>query len=154
MGILGALPPKTWPMFKEAPCLAMMCSLLLTCCSRRKRAEFLSNTTNKQRFTLLVRRCLEENGILVQHAQGDADCVIVQVAVRSAMEYATVLEELLNIIRCGCTTDCSSHRCNRRKVGLSCTTACEQCRGTSCLNSMLPMDEEQEEPQCLRKDCI
>ena len=53
--------------------------------------EFLSSTTNKQRFIHLVGRCLEENGILVQHAQGDADCVIVQVALRSAMEYATVL---------------------------------------------------------------
>ena len=55
-------------------------------------------------------------------------------------------EELLNVIRCGCTTDCSSHRCSCRKVGLSCTTACGQCHGTSCLNSMLPMDEEEEEP--------
>ena len=56
-----------------------------------EKKEFLSNTTNKQRFTHLVGRCLEENGIPVQHAQGDADCVIVQVALRSAMEYATVL---------------------------------------------------------------
>ncbi|KAK7109451.1 hypothetical protein V1264_013491 [Littorina saxatilis] len=54
-------------------------------------------------------------------------------------------EELMNIIRCGCTTDCSSQRCSCRKVGLSCTTACGQCRGISCLNSMLPMDEEEEE---------
>ena len=34
---------------------------------------------------------MEENGIPVQHAQGDADSVIVQVALWSAMEYATVL---------------------------------------------------------------
>ena len=61
-------------------------------------------------------------------------------------DISPVPEELLNVIRCGCTTDCSSHRCSCRKVGLSCTTACEQCRGTSCLNSMLPMDEEEEEP--------
>ena len=53
-----------------------------------KKEEFLSNTTNKQRFTHLVGRCLEENGIPVQHAQG---MLIVQVALRSAMEYATVL---------------------------------------------------------------
>ena len=33
-------------------------------------------------------------------------------------------EELLNVIRCGCTTDCSSHRCSCRKVSLSCTNAC------------------------------
>ena len=52
-----------------------------------KKEEFLSNTTNKQRFIHLVGRCLEENGIPVQHAQGDADCVIVQVALRSAMKY-------------------------------------------------------------------
>ena len=49
-----------------------------------KKEEFVSNTTNKQRFTHLVGRCLEENDIPVQHAQGDADCVIVQVALRSA----------------------------------------------------------------------
>ena len=55
-------------------------------------------------------------------------------------------EELLNVIRCGCTTDCSSHRCSCRKAGLSRTTAYGQCRGTRCLNSMLPMDEEEEEP--------
>ena len=53
-------------------------------------------------------------------------------------------EELLNVIRCVCTTDYSSHQCSCRKVGLSCTTACGQCCGTSCLNSMLPMDEEEE----------
>ena len=56
-----------------------------------EKKEFLSNNTNKQRLTHLVGRCLEENGIPVQHAQGFADCVIVQVALRSAMEYATVL---------------------------------------------------------------
>ena len=56
-----------------------------------KKEEFLSNTTNKQRFIHLVERCLEENGIPVQHAQGDADCVTVQVALRYAMEYAAVL---------------------------------------------------------------
>ena len=56
-----------------------------------KKEEFLSNTTNKQRFIHLVGRCLEENGIPVQHAQGDADCVIVQVALRSTMKYVTVL---------------------------------------------------------------
>ena len=56
-----------------------------------KKEEFLSNITNKQRFTHLVGRCLEENGIAVQHVHGDADCVIVQVALRSAMEYTTVL---------------------------------------------------------------
>ena len=55
-------------------------------------------------------------------------------------------EELLNVIRCGCTTDCFSHWCSCQKVGLSCTTACGPCRSTSCLNSMLPMDEEEEEP--------
>ena len=56
-----------------------------------KTDEFLSNTTNKQRFIHLVGTCLEENGIPVQRAQGDADLLIVQVALRSAMEQATVL---------------------------------------------------------------
>ena len=50
-------------------------------------------------------------------------------------------EELLNVIRCGCTTDCSSQRCSCRKVGLGCTNACGGCRGTSCLNSYLIEDQ-------------
>lgn len=45
-------------------------------------------------------------------------------------------EDLLNVIRCSCTTDCATQRCSCRKVGLSCTSACGGCRGSSCLNSM------------------
>ena len=52
-------------------------------------------------------------------------------------------DELLNIIKCGCTTDCSSKgRCSCKSFGLSCTTTCTGCRGVSCLNSMLPLHEE------------
>ena len=46
-------------------------------------------------------------------------------------------EYLLNIIRCSCKKDCSTARCSCRKHGLTCTQACGECRGTSCLNGYL-----------------
>ena len=41
-------------------------------------------------------------------------------------------QELLKMIRCNCTTDCSSARCSCQKHGLPCTQACGQCRGSGC----------------------
>ena len=48
-------------------------------------------------------------------------------------------EELLYIIRCGCTTDCSSQRCSCRKVGLSSSTACGQLRLPGRKHLVLPL---------------
>ena len=42
--------------------------------------------------------------------------------------------ELLKVIWCDCTTDCTSARCTCRKNGLKCTLACGHCQGTSCTN--------------------
>ena len=44
-------------------------------------------------------------------------------------------DELLRFIRCNCTTDCSTARCNCRKHSLECSPACGQCRSIGCSNS-------------------
>ena len=41
-------------------------------------------------------------------------------------------EDLLKVIRCGCTTDSESLRCSCRKSGLKCTVACSNCKGLAC----------------------
>lgn len=44
-------------------------------------------------------------------------------------------ESLLHIIRCNCSSDCSSLRCTCRKNCLEYSPACGQCKGGSCTNS-------------------
>ena len=44
-------------------------------------------------------------------------------------------DELLRVIRCICTTDCSTAICSCRKHSLECAPACGQCRGIGCSNS-------------------
>ena len=44
-------------------------------------------------------------------------------------------DELLRVIRCTCTTDCSTARCSCRKHSLEYSPACGQCRGIGCSNS-------------------
>ena len=44
-------------------------------------------------------------------------------------------DKLLRVIRCNCTTDCSTARCSCRKHSLECSPACGQCRGIGCSNS-------------------
>lgn len=51
-------------------------------------------------------------------------------------------ESLLKVVRCNCTTDCNSRRCTCRKMGLECSVACGECRGTSCSNSSAVEDDE------------
>lgn len=53
-------------------------------------------------------------------------------------------EDLLNVIRCTCKKDCSSGRCSCRKHGLTCTTACGECRGVSCMNTVHQLEESGE----------
>ena len=54
-------------------------------------------------------------------------------------------QALLQIVRCNCSTDCSSLRCTCRKHNLECSTACGQCRGSGCTNSVQPNDCESED---------
>ena len=51
-------------------------------------------------------------------------------------------EAILRIIRCNCSTDCSSLKCSCRKHNLECSAACGQCRGSGCTNSIRPDDSE------------
>ena len=44
-------------------------------------------------------------------------------------------DELINVIRCKCKSNCDNRRCSCRKHGLQCTTACTDCRGRSCSNA-------------------
>ena len=43
-------------------------------------------------------------------------------------------DEILNVVRCGCKTACSSALCSCRKNGLKCMSACK-CRGIECENA-------------------
>ena len=55
-------------------------------------------------------------------------------------------DELLQIIRCNCQTDCGSMRCTCKKHNVKCYPACGNCRGSGCMNSdNLACDEEYDE---------
>jgi len=45
-------------------------------------------------------------------------------------------EQILNVVRCNCKTNCDSKRCTCRKNGLECSYSCGTCRGISCTNSI------------------
>ncbi len=49
---------------------------------------------------------------------------------------------LLQLVRCGCKTDCASKRCTCKKHGLECTVMCGECKDTSCLNSTVIQELE------------
>ena len=56
--------------------------------------------------------------------------------------------ELLKIIRCNCSQNCSTKVCTCKKFNLFCTVACGQCRGLSCCNR-----EPSEELLCCSMIC-
>ena len=58
-----------------------------------KKDLFLSNKENKQRFICMLSSCLQEYDCETQHADGDADLLIVQTAVESTRTRATILVE-------------------------------------------------------------
>ena len=52
-------------------------------------------------------------------------------------------DNLLRMIRCNCSGDCSRAWCSCKKHGTKCTLACGQCRGSACTNaSIMVVDEE------------
>lgn len=54
-------------------------------------------------------------------------------------------DELLQVIRCNCQTDCCNMRCTCKKHYIKCSPACGNCRGSGCMNSdCLVSDEEQD----------
>lgn len=52
---------------------------------------------------------------------------------------------LLSKIRCGCKGSCNTKRCNCRKFNMKCTTACAECKGLSCLNTMPKIIDEDDD---------
>ena len=61
------------------------------------------------------------------------------------MDLPPAPENLLKIIRCNCTTDCSSGRCTCNKHGMKCSPACGHCRGSACTNTSPFQSDEDEE---------
>ena len=51
----------------------------------------MSTKTNKQKFIKLLSDCLDQAGCETHHALGDADVLIVQTAIQSAMQCQTIL---------------------------------------------------------------
>lgn len=49
-------------------------------------------------------------------------------------DQAIAPDDIMNIIRCKCKTDCSSSQCSCRKNNLKCVSACGNCHGTDCTN--------------------
>ena len=56
-----------------------------------KKEDLLSNKDNKQRFIRMLGQSLEHFGCETRHAQGDADVLIVETTVQSAMSCETTL---------------------------------------------------------------
>ena len=54
-------------------------------------------------------------------------------------------EALLRVVRCNCSSDCSTMRCSCRKHNLDCSIACGQCRGSGCTNAPQPDDDGDDE---------
>ena len=51
---------------------------------------------------------------------------------------------LLAIIRCNCTSGCTTARCSCRKHGLHCSGLCGDCKGLHCTNSPQPdLDDDE-----------
>ncbi|XP_031787371.1 uncharacterized protein LOC116417610 isoform X1 [Nasonia vitripennis] len=43
--------------------------------------------------------------------------------------------ELLEMIFCGCKTNCNTSRCSCKKAGIKCSYSCKNCNGQSCENA-------------------
>ena len=55
-------------------------------------------------------------------------------------------DQLLRIIRCTCKGDCSKVNCSCKFNGLECTSACKECRGSTCSNSKHIEEIDDDEP--------
>lgn len=53
-------------------------------------------------------------------------------------------QKFLEVIHCGCTAGCTTQRCSCRKHGMSCSTACSECKG-ACANVPTAIDSEPED---------
>jgi len=50
-------------------------------------------------------------------------------------DHPPAADELMNVVRCKCKSNCKSTLCSCRRNGLTCVTACAGCHGQSCRNS-------------------
>ncbi len=69
------------------PTVKLECNMVC----KLSREEFLSNTSNKETFIKLLGLTLEMDGHTVHYSTGDADCLIVKVALESAQTTNTVV---------------------------------------------------------------
>ena len=51
--------------------------------------------------------------------------------------------DLLKIISCKCLKGCMTATCSCRRAGLKCSIICVSCKGLSCTNSDVNIDEEE-----------
>ena len=58
-------------------------------------------------------------------------------------------ENLLEIIKCNCQSDCVTRACSCRKHQLKCSIVCGNCKETACLNAM---EVESEDNQSIGED--
>jgi hypothetical protein len=58
------------------------------------------------------------------------------------MDLPPAPESLLQIVRCNCSSDCSTKRCSCRKNNLECSSACGQCKGSASTNCTMPDDSD------------
>ncbi|XP_052787427.1 uncharacterized protein LOC128222459 isoform X1 [Mya arenaria] len=54
-------------------------------------------------------------------------------------------QELLQVIRCSCKTDCSNLRCTCKKHNIECSVVCSNCKGSGCANSFQETECENSE---------
>lgn len=66
-------------------------------------------------------------------------------------EDAVAPEELLKLVFCRCTRDCTSGKCSCRKSQLKCSSVCHNCQG-NCFNGSQVVDDEEEEPLPIDED--
>ena len=64
----------------------------------------------------------------------------------TATDQSTAPLELLKIIHCSCTTDCST-RCSCCEHGMKCAQACGHCHGSGCANASPTIAENEEEDE-------
>ena len=67
------------------------------------------------------------------HQTGDGKSDAGLIPVKTDLPPAS--QELLQVIRCSCKTDCSSLRCTCKKHDIECSFACINCKGSECANS-------------------
>ena len=53
-------------------------------------------------------------------------------------------QKFLEVVLCGCKYACNTMRCSCRKHGMTCSTACSECRGV-CANTDNGIDSESDE---------